>query len=542
MTRPKIQKLDLFVIFALLAVAICWLWKPISASNDLWWHLATGRYMVETKTLPLRDVFSWTMSGHDWINHEWLFDALSFKVFHMGGLSALIGLKIVLIVSALSFMALSLHRARVPALLSGAALLLAFWASRYGWNVRADLVTLLFTSALCFSLRQYKRQGRLRALALWPLVFLLWANLHGGFILGLAVLGAYSIGTFIEQRKAPLVALWGVCAFATCLNPWGWRMHHSIFEAMGLLQTGDISEWMRTPWHPLQLFWMCAVGYGLVWVRHLISAKRLNWPEFLVGILLSFGAIRYVRNVPVFMMGAFPFAVIELAEHFPGRALLEKPFLKVVTLMFCIAAIALLGPRMAGGVDQRSYPIEACRFILDEKLPPRFYNDYAFGGYWMWHFGPERPVFIDGRYHAVEGYPALFASLEQARGRDPETWQAYLTHWGVEAALVGYAKSETYPSVGHFYFPRATWALVYWDDTAMIYVRRSSKTSQLIRQWEFSTVNPDVQEGFFQQWLLHHPHEILPLQNELRRNLHLHPDSLRTQRLLKLIQTLNVVS
>src|SRR2546426_308889 len=89
------------ILLALLAAAmVCWLWKPLQHANDIWWHLASGRYMVQHGLLPRTDVFSFTANGRPWINHEWLFQIAAFLSFQIAGLKGVLLLKVFLIVGA----------------------------------------------------------------------------------------------------------------------------------------------------------------------------------------------------------------------------------------------------------------------------------------------------------------------------------------------------------------------------------------------------------------------------------------------------------
>jgi len=139
---------------------------------------------------------------------------------------------------------------------------------------------------------------------------------------------------------------------------------------------------------------------------------------------------------------------------------------------------------MRGGIDKRWLPVDACSFITQTQLPGRFFNDYQFGGYWMWQFGTTRPVFIDGRYHMVDGYPELLEKMTRAKASWPKDWNAFLKSYGVDAAIVVYPEKYDIPHVLDFYFPRKYWALIYADGLAQIFVRRQPVFKPWIDQYE----------------------------------------------------------
>jgi len=230
------------------------------------------------------------------------------------------------------------------------------------------------------------------------------------------------------------------------------------------------------------------------------------------------------------MLGAFP-AVLDGLSSWKGARWMTTGA-GALTLLFILHASV----QMRSGIDGRFHPVEACAFISATQLPGLFYNDYSFGGYWMWHFGTTRPVFIDGRLHTVDGYADLYRRIEKAQAGAPEGWETFLRSFGVDAALVAYPEKTIMPEIFRTYFPRARWALVYWDDSALIFLRRLPVYAPWIRQYEFSTMDPEAQPAY----LLHRMQSsrLLAFQilKELKRNEQLHPDSQRVHQWLGFCQ------
>src|ERR1017187_5100612 len=118
------------LLFLLFCAMGCWLWRPIQHENDIFWHLASGRYMLENHRIPRLDVFSFTAAGHPWVNHEWLFQIPAFLAVRLAGISGIILLKILLILGAFYFISRRLSRNQIPLFLRWAVLALVFWGSR----------------------------------------------------------------------------------------------------------------------------------------------------------------------------------------------------------------------------------------------------------------------------------------------------------------------------------------------------------------------------------------------------------------------------
>ena len=210
-------------LFALASVfgALAWSQANVDGS-DLWWHLAAGRVYAEAGEVVRSDPFSHTARGHAWINHEWLWDRAAWSVYHAHeewlawGHLALIG-------ATFAWVAVRARRRSGSWLATCASVWLAGAASDGFFDLRPQLVTLFAVAALLATLEWR------RAPWLWPPLFALWANLHGGYLFGLGVLGLHAIDATESAFSDPAARsrarrIWlGVLAAsaAAALNPWG---------------------------------------------------------------------------------------------------------------------------------------------------------------------------------------------------------------------------------------------------------------------------------------------------------------------------------
>jgi hypothetical protein len=154
-----------------------------------------------------------------------------------------------------------------------------------------------------------------------------------------------------------------------------------------------------------------------------------------------------------------------------------------------------------------------------------------FGGYLIWRFPAPPSVFIDGRYPTVEGYVSLNDAIAQAQST-PERWSAFLSQWKIERALVSYPKRGTQDAVFDRFFPRGDWALVYWDDVALFFVRRTPKFAALIKSHEYRFVSPEASPEILAARFERSPETRAAFLQELERNrattrLHVRNDRLR---------------
>src|SRR5258706_15270555 len=217
MTGPCQSASGLLILCSVITLVWMFLFniRPIQ-DPDIWWHLASGRYMIAHGSIPKTDVFSLTAQGTPWVNTYWLQDILSDWVVQKGGITALTianALAIAVIVFLIGCSNPAGNLSWATRLWGIIWIFLAGQPRGYGWEEKASLVTFGFLGLLFHTLRANDWTRQIRWLAVWPSLFLCWANLHRGFILGLIVLSAYVAERWItEPQDRQRLAMW----WATC--------------------------------------------------------------------------------------------------------------------------------------------------------------------------------------------------------------------------------------------------------------------------------------------------------------------------------------
>ena len=159
---------------------------------DIWWHLKTGELIWNTHTIPRFDVFSYTNFGQVWVAHEWLSELIFYVIYQLGGWPGLVIWQSLMVTGILYVLdkIMILRGVRTPYRLIG--LLLTISGTIAFWLTRPHLWTWLFLLILILILEKKKN------LWLIPLLFIFWANLHTGYVVGLVVLGIYTISLLIS--------------------------------------------------------------------------------------------------------------------------------------------------------------------------------------------------------------------------------------------------------------------------------------------------------------------------------------------------------
>jgi len=244
--------------------------------DDLFWMLATARWIVQNRDIPWTDHFSYTAQGQPWI-YPVGGSLLFYGVWLIGGYAALSWL------GALSMAATTALLLRSGSAISAALAALALPVIATRMEVRADAFTTALFAAFLAILWRYHETGRARLWVL-PVLMLVWANAHPGFPAGLAVIAGYAVIEALEliwreRRRAAVYRLqraWPwlfLCVPATLLNPFGWWIYAGVFRQLA------------APLMPLQTEWQ---SIRLVWLT--LSLEDANG-AFTLTLLAGAGAV-----------------------------------------------------------------------------------------------------------------------------------------------------------------------------------------------------------------------------------------------------------
>ena len=466
---------------------------------DLWWHLRTGQWIVDTGQVPHSDPFSFTRAGHPWVSHEWLSEVLFYQLWKHGGAAALIVSSA--IVTTAGFMLLYLRCLRYGQKTYWAVAATAFGAlaSAPCWGVRPQMFTFTLASLLLWLIEAGERRS---ALLLWiPPLFLLWLNLHGGFALGPALLFAYGIGLLMEtatgktpwQEARPILLrmllLLIVCLALVPLNPSGAQLYRYPFDTLrspGM--RSFIVEWFSPDFHqslyqPLLLLWL------LLLTLLASSRSRPNGRVIIPLILTAFAALDAVRHIPIFVLVAVPVIVAALPVASlspvvpkPPRSRFRPVFVGTVVILMAgfalVKWITLAHHQNAREADQ--FPQSAIAFLRGtdsraKEQPRKVFVYYDWGGYAIWKLYPEYRVFVDGRadLYGDDLLSQFTTVLHLHTG-----WQEVLSRWQIEAVLVPPSSA-----VAQALLLDPGWHAAYSDSKAVLLLRtRPGVDATLLRE------------------------------------------------------------
>jgi hypothetical protein len=392
----------------LLLVAILLLISGTTGDPDLWGHVRFGQDMVAARTIRVPDTYSFT-ADRPWVNHEWLTEVAMATVYDRFGPAGLnlSRIAIVLFVLVLAWRAMRGVPDRHRILVASAGALGMLWRA---YPIRPQLVSLLLFAILLTVIARADDRRSVRPLLLIPLVMAVWVNAHGGWIVGLAILGLWMAMTAVTASWRERMALAGVLAAslaATLVNPYGYGLWAFLGTTVGL-DRPMISDWMplyRMPWN----FWMPWIAtLGLVLAAATKMRSRVSRKHLAIAIVLGLMAIRVSRLDAFFAIGAMFFAARALGDRATEASAAARPAHRSPVLACCFAAVLAAAafiamPRiLTVPIAPGSVPdAQVAGYVRAQQLKGTVLIWFDWGQYAIWQFGPALKVSMDGRRETV---------------------------------------------------------------------------------------------------------------------------------------------
>lgn len=450
---------------------------------DLFWHLATGRWIVEHRALPQTDPFAVASDRTDWINGEWLFEIGAYAVERAAGIEAFSWLRGLFAATLFTLVWLV---ARREAGEDGALLLtvIAFAGAIRTLDMRPSGLAALFV-VLALVVR-----GPLGH----ALLAVVWVNVHPSALLAPLIAAVREGGARWPAREgrqpSSRVPPFLASAAGLLVNPHGLKGVAAPLRLMSWAGSGAFvnAEWLPSAPRTFPLLYLC-IGIAAL-ILFAVRAPRENWWRMLLVAGLAILAVRHLRNQALFF-AALPIVV--------APALRVVPIPRRVATAAAGVALALLAlfadHRL--GVAAERFPLDAVARLKETRLAGNIYDPDQFGGFLIWSFYPVRRTLTDGRNELFRSFIPEYA---RARG-DERAWRSLLERYRIDLAVDEYRepltvidavtrKTSLLPA-SLAYWPRSDWALLAADDVAMVFARRRAFPPEVIARWELKGPAPD---------------------------------------------------
>jgi hypothetical protein len=364
---------------------------------DFGWHIRAGQVILQSG-IPYTDPFSYSMPSFLFVDHEWLTNVVLSKAFAWFGIFPLTVFFSLLAVAAVGLQLIRGDRKWLSVPLFVAAGTLFDFV-----GVRPQVITWLFVSVLITVLFEKRLWQKWRFFL--PFLFILWANVHGGFAIGIGILLIVLTVRTIQHREQGLnnALLLLLCLGATYLNPFGTRLWGEFW--MQLSDTSlrwSIQEWYPAIYYTNIAFWIYAMLSVFLVIRYW---KKFELAELVLYVLLFASGLSSMRNIPLFVIVSFAMTVRgigylaqEASAYKYGTERFKKAYL--VFLFICFGffvpqlGLYFYGVSIQGSGDPN--PTTAVSYLQSHMPEGQLFSSYDWGGYLILAL-PQKKVFIDGR-------------------------------------------------------------------------------------------------------------------------------------------------
>jgi hypothetical protein len=392
--------------------------------SDFWLHIATGKWVVENNALPTVDPFqvfsdSNKIRNDTVLKGQWLGQVALYKVYDLFGAQGIVFLRAGILVLCLFLLFVRARAQNASLIATWLIVSLAGLISLGFTSDRPQLFSYLFAALIFLVLEWYEKYRKAKYLLVLPLIGLIWANTHGGFILLVVLLFIYvlldSLQSLAKNKSIDGHAIWLIGIFisfvlATLLTPNGITTYQYLFSLEGSQLQSMTSEYRSS-------FKLYELGYMLpqLWVVLIYALSlvalfglfRAPPNRLLIMFLLAAISAWSYRYFAFFIFISGPYIAQGVTLAMRDYRFGEIQFFQVINkysgLLFLIVALVMLGFGLKNNwifhkdVKASMYPVGATEFIKAQGLHGKVFNHMQWGGYLIWHLYPDLEIYIDGR-------------------------------------------------------------------------------------------------------------------------------------------------
>jgi hypothetical protein len=418
--------------------------------SDTLWHITVGNLILKTHTWPTHDIYSFTAHGSPWIAYEWLGEAimaLAWRAGSLHGLAMLVMAIISVIILGLFYLAY-LSSKNTKSAFAACAVLLPL--SAISWTLRPQLLGYVFLIITLIVLKRF-RQGHRKSIWILPLIFLLWTNTHGTFVLGFGVLGIYWLSglrevqfgdvysrrwTSRERQQLELIALLNLVA--SVITPYGTQLAAYPLEMAG---SQPMIIQIVQEWQPLAL----SVSYGKLflvlflafWILVIMRRPRIRLEDMALLLIASAETFMHARFMVLFVPVFAPLLAESIAPWFPPYdETKDHPVLNFGLVGIILTGMVVFFPSNTR-LNQKlasEMPTGAVRYLAAHPEVGPTFNYFFWGGYLIQNHRPDGKVFIDGRLDIYE-YSGVLADYMSIMSLKPDV-ESLLSKYHVRSCLI----------------------------------------------------------------------------------------------------------
>jgi len=471
------------------------------AGADAGFHIKVGDYILDHRAVPTHDIFPSATPPSPWTPPQWLAEVI-FAILHRAfGLTGVAVFMVFVMAALCPVLFKFLRSSGVSIVVAAMTVAIAAGTSGVHWLARPHVfaLILLLVWYIVLDAFQYRRKSYLYLL---PLVMLLWANIHGSFVIGFVLLFVYIAGNVFKARSAAedsreaskrvrvLAFFFVLSLVATLANPQGYKILLSPFElASNRVLVDRISEWRSPNFHGILLYEYMLLFMIVVFAT---AVKRLNAIEVMLVLIFTHMSLYSGRFIPLYAVIVSPIIAKQidkiLEEHrekkrFSGFIAMSGRITAIDArtkwhLWSALAILAAVVMCFTGTIkydfDRKSLPVDAVEFLQQEKITGNVFNSDVFGSYMIYAAVPGIRMFYDGRdMFGKERTEEYLKVMDVEMG-----WDDVLTKYDISCVIYG-----NHSALSSLLLEREDWQLVYSDKVANVFVKKTPENQALIAKY-----------------------------------------------------------
>lgn len=458
---------------------------------DYWWHELTGQWMAQNHAVARADLYTYTVSGASWTDQEYGSQLIFYALRSIGGLTLTSIVFALIVWAGFWFLHARIKQRDHSPWIAGAALVLAAGAGFAIWGPRPQMFDFTFVALEIYWIERYLR-GLSRAVYWLPVLVLVWANVHGGFVFAFFILGltvaALVVRWLWEGRShsqlttiRQLLLIGAGSVGASLITPWGPSLFAYVWQTQFSSQlSGFVREWQSPDFHMLNMLpyeaMLLLVFVGMAW-------RRPRLVDVFLVVATALMSLRALLFIPIFIAVATPVLAwqwsaiwVELRQRIVAHRRVTTPALLPGALGALLAVVAAASVAVSvytlrgqTAATAANYPVAAADWLATHQtVGTRMLNEYSWGGYLAYRFHTQstRRVFIYGESELMgDTLLARYADINNLRS----DWRRLLDDYGVDYVIF---PVDT-PLVSAL-DASSGWSRAYSDSLAAIFVRASS--------------------------------------------------------------------
>jgi hypothetical protein len=496
----------------------------INGEDDIFWHIETGRYIIENKTVPSADVFSFATYGEEWIPFEWAWDITAYLIFNSTGFAGLYILTVIILLMIFYLLFSVLKKFELNTTLSVLFLFILALGIKYRIGLKPHMFTYLFFIVTLYIIINYKNFGSNRkSLYFIPVIFLFWANIHMGVLAGLLLVFIYVLSeTFayygkskkiIKPDRKSLYFLYWILLLviaAMLINPHFIQTYIYSLEHTQMKLIEEIYEW-RSPFDSIYfgklfifiyIFFLIAIVYVIKF-----SFRKKDYFPALLCIVFAVYSLQAVRFTTDFLLISSVFVITAINDSFRNRFIRyfekNKKMSVPVTLLLILFFI-LLTPtnttfRIIGfnfdfgtGLYEETFPVKVFDFMKQTgitEIGERPFQTFDYGGYFLYNF-PGKRNFIDSRNLNDSIYFNFRKIITKSRDFTYQLKKYDFDYFIIFYPLLGNEPQFINNTIVSYLSTNPGWKLIYIDNKSFLFVRDEEKFRDIIEKYEYKYFSP----------------------------------------------------